>query len=49
MYEFQVAERLITAIEDSQNRNVPMSLFISFNADVVRKQAVESSRRFSEG
>ena len=49
IYAFQVAEHLIRAIEDSQKRKVPMSLFISFDAEVVRKQAAESSRRFSEG
>lgn len=44
-----VANRLITAIEDSQNREPPMSLFISFDVQDVQKQAAESTHRFSEG
>lgn len=44
-----VGERLIAAIEDSQARDPPLSLFISHDANDIRKQAAESTRRFSEG
>lgn len=44
-----VATRLIAAIGDSQTRDPPMSLFISFDAKDIQKQAAASTHRFSEG
>ncbi|KAI5078290.1 hypothetical protein GOP47_0005961 [Adiantum capillus-veneris] len=44
-----VAGRLIEAIEDSQARDPPLGLFISYDSKDIRKQAAESTRRFSEG
>ncbi|KAH7440789.1 hypothetical protein KP509_03G010700 [Ceratopteris richardii] len=44
-----VAEHLISAIEDSQCRDLPLGLFISLDAEDIRKQAAESTRRFDEG
>ncbi|GLJ30072.1 hypothetical protein SUGI_0594660 [Cryptomeria japonica] len=44
-----VAECIISAVEESLNRNPPLIFFISFNANELRKQAAASTRRFEEG
>lgn len=44
-----VAEYIISAVEKSLNDKPAMMLFISFNADEVRKQAAASTTRFQEG
>ncbi|ONK70829.1 uncharacterized protein A4U43_C04F1960 [Asparagus officinalis] len=44
-----LAERIISAVEKSNNRKPPMSFLVSFNVDDVRKQAAASTQRFSEG
>ncbi|WOK94443.1 fatty acid amide hydrolase [Canna indica] len=44
-----VAERIISAVEESNATNPPMPLLIAFNAEEVRKQASESTQRFKEG
>eukprot|EP00249_Psilotum_nudum_P018506 c26841_g1_i2 orf=298-2112(+) len=44
-----VAERLISAVGESQKQFPSMSLFISFDAKDIQQQADASSRRFDEG
>ncbi|MCO5580651.1 hypothetical protein L7F22_034521 [Adiantum nelumboides] len=44
-----VAGRLIAAIEDSQARDPPLSLFISYDAKDIQKQADECTHRFLKG
>lgn len=44
-----VAEYIISAVEESLNNMPAMMLFIYFNADDVRKQAAASTTRFQEG
>ncbi|ERN18103.1 hypothetical protein AMTRI_Chr13g122690 [Amborella trichopoda] len=44
-----VAERIILAIEESNQKKPPSPLLISFDAYDVRKQAAASTRRFEDG
>ncbi|KAM7474803.1 hypothetical protein LguiB_022046 [Lonicera macranthoides] len=44
-----VAERIISALQEFENKKPPAPLLISFNADEVRKQAAASTQRFEEG
>lgn len=44
-----MAERIISALEEFENKKPPAPLLISFNADEVRKQAAASTQRFEEG
>jgi Asp-tRNA(Asn)/Glu-tRNA(Gln) amidotransferase A subunit family amidase len=44
-----VAERFIAAVEESKTKNPPLTFFISFIADDVRKQAKESTERHANG
>lgn len=43
------AERIISAIYDSENKKPPMSLLVSFDAEDVRKQAAASTKRYLDG
>ncbi|KAL6009930.1 hypothetical protein ACLOJK_000361 [Asimina triloba] len=43
-----VAERLISSVEESDKKEPPMKLMISFIAEDVRKQAAASTKRFEE-
>lgn len=45
----EVAERFIAAVEESKTKNPPLTFFISFIADDVRKQAKESTERHANG
>ncbi|KAH9300683.1 hypothetical protein KI387_012266, partial [Taxus chinensis] len=44
-----VAEYIISAVEESLNNKPPVIFFISFIANELRKQAAASTRRFEEG
>ncbi|KAF5731892.1 Amidase [Tripterygium wilfordii] len=44
-----VVERIISVVEEYNNKSPPCPLLISFNAEEVRKQAAASTRRFEEG
>ncbi|CAK7330349.1 unnamed protein product [Dovyalis caffra] len=44
-----VAERIISVIEEFNKKKPPMPLLISFDPEVVRKQAAASTKRFEEG
>lgn len=44
-----LAECIISAVEESNNKKPPMSLLVSFSAEHVRKQAAASTQRFLEG
>ncbi|KAJ6828792.1 fatty acid amide hydrolase [Iris pallida] len=44
-----VAEHIISAVEEFNNKKPPMPLLISFSAEDVRKQAAASTQRFEEG
>jgi Asp-tRNA(Asn)/Glu-tRNA(Gln) amidotransferase A subunit family amidase len=44
-----VAERIISAMEEFDNKNPRAPLLISFSAEEVRKQATASTQRFDEG
>ncbi|KAJ0970503.1 hypothetical protein J5N97_023380 [Dioscorea zingiberensis] len=44
-----VAEQIISAIENSNSSKTPLNLLISFDAEDVRKQATASAQRFLEG
>ncbi|KAM7482372.1 hypothetical protein LguiB_006955 [Lonicera macranthoides] len=44
-----VAERIISAMEEFNNKKPPTPLLISFDAEEVRKQAAASTLRFEEG
>nr|DAD22214.1 TPA_asm: hypothetical protein HUJ06_023677 [Nelumbo nucifera] len=44
-----VAENIISAVEELNNKKPPMALFVTFSAEEVRKQAAASTRRFEEG
>ncbi|XP_038708901.1 fatty acid amide hydrolase-like isoform X1 [Tripterygium wilfordii] len=44
-----VAERIISVVEEYNNKSPPCPLVISFNAEEVRKQAEASTLRFEEG
>ncbi len=44
-----MAERFIAAVEESKTKNPPLTFFISFIADDVRKQAKESTERHANG
>nr|GMC89629.1 fatty acid amide hydrolase-like [Ipomoea batatas] len=44
-----VAERFISAMEEFSNANLSAPMLISFDPDEVRRQAVASTQRFSEG
>ncbi|KAL5704732.1 hypothetical protein ACHQM5_023118 [Ranunculus cassubicifolius] len=44
-----VAEYVISAIEESENKKPPMPLLVTFSAEDVRKQAEASTQRFKEG
>jgi hypothetical protein len=45
----EVAEQFIAAVEESKTKNPPLTFFISFIADDVRKQAKESTERHANG
>lgn len=45
----QVAEKIISVIEELNKKDPPMPLLISFDAEEVRKQAAASTKRFEEG
>lgn len=45
----QLAERIISAVEESTKSKPPMSLLVSFSAEDVRKQAAASTQRFLDG
>lgn len=45
----QIAEKLISALEEFNNANPTTPLLISFDAEDVRKQAAASTQRFEEG
>ena len=45
----QVAEGVINAISDSNQRETPLRAFIASDPDDIRRQAAESSRRYREG
>lgn len=49
IFPIQVAEYIISAVEESNGKRPPMPLLISFSAEEVRKQAAVSTQRFSEG
>ncbi|KAF9609676.1 hypothetical protein IFM89_017855 [Coptis chinensis] len=44
-----VAEYIISAVEEFNNKKPPMQLLISFSAEDVRNQAAASTERFKEG
>lgn len=44
-----VAEHIIAAVEESNNKKPTMQFLVSFSAGEVRKQAAASTRRFEEG
>ncbi|KAJ6819303.1 fatty acid amide hydrolase [Iris pallida] len=44
-----VAEHIISAVEEFNNKKPPMPLLISFSPEDVRKQAAASTQRFEEG
>ncbi|EPS59045.1 hypothetical protein M569_15765, partial [Genlisea aurea] len=44
-----VAERFITAMDDFKSKNPSAPLLISYDPDLVRKQAAASTQRFEEG
>jgi hypothetical protein len=45
----QVAEHVIAGVEEWNNKKPPMPMLIYFNADDLRKQAEDSTRRFEQG
>ncbi|CAA0807387.1 Fatty acid amide hydrolase [Striga hermonthica] len=44
-----VAERFISAMDEFNNKKPPMPLLISYDPELIRKQAAASTRRFEEG
>jgi len=45
----QLADHIISALEESNNMKPPMSLLVSFSTEDLRKQAAASTQRFLEG